>query len=162
VTAPMDDPANRRILTELQRDGRLTNQELAQRVALSPSPCWRRVRDLEAAGVIRRYAAILDPEKVGVGECVFTLINLEMHNRESLLALERAVKERPEILECYAITGDADFILKIHVPNIRGYERLLSEVIFRVPGVKHVKSSFTLREVKNDTALPLPEPPAQP
>lgn len=151
-----DDPATRRILAVLQREGRLTNQELAERVGLSPSPCWRRVRDLEAAGVIRRYAAILDPEQAGVGECVFTLINLEMHNPDSLAAFERAVKDRPEILECYAITGDADFILKVHVPNIRAYDRLLNEVIFRIPGVKHVKSSFTLREVKYDTALPLP------
>jgi DNA-binding Lrp family transcriptional regulator len=94
---------------------------------------------------------------VGVGECVFTLINLEMHNQDSLAAFEEAVKNRPEILECYAITGDADFILKVHVPNIRAYDRLLNEVIFRIPGVKHVKSSFTLREVKYDTALPLPE-----
>jgi Lrp/AsnC family leucine-responsive transcriptional regulator len=152
----LDDPVKRRILATLQREGRLTNQELADRVGLSPSPCWRRVRDLEEEGVIRRYAAILDPDKVGVGECVFTLINLEMHNRDSLSAFEQAVKDRPEILECYAITGDADFLLKVHVPNIRAYDRLLNEVIFRIPGVKHVKSSFTLREIKYDTALPLP------
>lgn len=153
-----NDAIGRRILATLQAHGRLTNQELADRVGLSPSPCWRRVKELEEEGVIRRYAAILDPEKVGVAECVFTLINLEMHNRDSLAAFEQAVKDRPEILECYAITGDADFILKVHVPNIRAYDRLLNEVIFRIPGVKHVKSSFTLREVKYDTALPLPEP----
>jgi DNA-binding Lrp family transcriptional regulator len=154
---PTDDPVKRRILAELQADGRLTNQELAERVGVSPSPCWRRVKELEEQGVIRRYAALLDPEKAGVPECVFTLINLEMHNRESLAAFEQAVKDRPEIMECYAITGDADFILKIQVPNIRAYNRLLNEVVFRIPGVKHVKSSFTLREVKYDTALPLPE-----
>ncbi|MEK0084803.1 Lrp/AsnC family transcriptional regulator [Benzoatithermus flavus] len=153
----VSDAIGRRILQTLQRHGRLTNQELAERVGLSPSPCWRRVKEFEEEGVIRRYAAILDPEKVGVSECVFTLINLEMHNRDSLAAFEQAVKDRPEILECYAITGDADFILKVHVPNIRAYDRLLNEVIFRIPGVKHVKSSFTLREVKYDTALPLPE-----
>jgi DNA-binding Lrp family transcriptional regulator len=155
VTSPLDDPASRRILQALQSEGRLTNQELADRVGLSASPCWRRVKDLEAQGVIRRYAAILDPDKVGAPECVFTLINLEMHNRESLAAFQEAVKGRPEILECYAITGDADFILKIQVPNIKAYDRLLNDVIFPIPGVKHVKSSFTLREVKNDTALPL-------
>jgi len=153
----LDDPVKRRILATLQREGRLTNQELADRVGLSPSPCWRRVRDLEEEGVIRRYAAILDPEKAGISECVFTLINLEMHNQDSLTAFEQAVKDRPEIVECYAITGDADFLLKVHVPNIRAYDRLLNEVIFRIPGVKHVKSSFTLREIKYDTALPLPE-----
>ena len=153
----VDDPVKRRILVELQADGRLTNQELAERIGVSPSPCWRRVKELEEQGVIRRYAALLDPDKAGVPECVFTLINLEMHNRESLAAFEQAVKDRPEIVECYAITGDADFILKVHVPNIKAYDRLLNEVIFRVPGVRHVKSSFTLREVKYDTALPLPE-----
>ncbi|HEX6012466.1 MAG TPA: Lrp/AsnC family transcriptional regulator [Geminicoccaceae bacterium] len=153
----LDDPFKRRILDALQREGRLTNQELAERVGLSASPCWRRVRELEEEGVIRRYVAILEPEKVDVGECVFTLVNLEMHNRDSLAAFEQAVKDRPEILECYAITGDADFILKVHVPNIRAYDRLLNEVLFRIPGMKHVKSSFTLREVKYDTALPLPE-----
>jgi Lrp/AsnC family transcriptional regulator, leucine-responsive regulatory protein len=152
----VEEPINRRILAELQKNGRLTNQDLADRVGISTSPCWRRLRELESLGVIRRYAAILDPEKVGCAECVFTLINLEMHNRDSLEAFERAVKERPEILECYAITGDADFILKIQVPNIRAYERILNDVIFKIPGIRHVKSSFTLREVKNDTALPLP------
>ena len=153
----LDDPVKRKILHVLQREGRLTNQELADRVGLSPSPCWRRVKELQEEGVIRRYAALLDPEKVGVGECVFTLVNLEMHNRDSLAAFEAAVKNRPEILECYAITGDADFLLKVHVPNIRAYDRLLNEVLFRIPGMKHVKSSFTLREVKYDTALPLPD-----
>jgi Lrp/AsnC family leucine-responsive transcriptional regulator len=155
--AALDDPFKRRILDALQREGRLTNQELAERVGLSASPCWRRVRELEEEGVIRRYVAILEPDRVDVGECVFTLVNLEMHNRDSLAAFEQAVKDRPEILECYAITGDADFILKVHVPNIRAYDRLLNEVLFRIPGMKHVKSSFTLREVKYDTALPLPE-----
>jgi Lrp/AsnC family leucine-responsive transcriptional regulator len=154
----VDEPVKRRILEELQRAGRLTNQELAERVGISASPCWRRVKELENEGVIRRYAAILDPEKIGVPECVFSLVNLEMHSRDSLQAFERAVRERPEILECYAITGDADFILKIQVPNVRAYERLLNDFIFKIPGVRHVKSSFTLREVKNETALPLPMP----
>lgn len=147
-----------RILSELQRDGRLTNQELAQRVNLSASPCWRRVKELEDAGVIRRYVALLDPERVGVPVCVITLVNLEMHNRQSLEAFESAVRDRPEIVECYAITGDADFMLKVRVPDIRSYERFLNDVLFRIPGIKHIKSSFTLREVKYDTALPLVDP----
>ena len=151
-----DDPIRRKILTALQKEGRLTNQELSERVGLSSSPCWRRVKELEEQGVIRGYAALLDPEKIGVGECVFTLVNLEMHNKVSLEAFEAAVRDRPEILECYAITGDADFILKIHVPDIRSYNNLLNEVIFKIPGVRQVKSSFTLREIKYDTALPLP------
>jgi DNA-binding Lrp family transcriptional regulator len=153
---PALDAMKLKMLAALQVDGRLSNQELADRIGLSASPCWRRLRELEAAGFIRRYAAILDPDKVGCGECVFTLVNLEMHNRDSLAAFERAVAERPEILECYAMTGDADFLLKVQVPNIRAYERLLNDVIFRIPGIRHVKSSFALREIKNDTALPLP------
>ncbi len=157
MSTSTDDAVKRRILAVLQREGRLTNQELAERIGLSASPCWRRVRELEAEGVIRRYAAILDPEKVGVGECVFTHINLQMHNRESLQEFERAVKDRPEIVECYAITGDADFMLKVYVPDIRAYDRFLNDVVFRIPGVVHVKSSFALREVKYDTALPLPD-----
>ncbi len=156
-----EERIRQRILTELQRDGRLTNQELAQRVNLSASPCWRRVRELEESGVIRRYTALLDPEKVGVPVCVITLVNLEMHNRQSLEAFENAVRDRPEIVECYAITGDADFILKVRVADIRSYERFLNDVLFRIPGIKHIKSSFTLREVKYDTALPLPDPDAQ-
>lgn len=147
-----------KILSELQRDGRITNQELAEKVNLSASPCWRRVKELEASGVIRRYTALLDPEKVGVPVCVITLVNLEMHNRQSLEAFENAVRDRPEIVECYAITGDADFMLKVRVADIRSYERFLNDVLFRIPGIKHIKSSFTLREIKYDTALPLPDP----
>lgn len=154
----LDDPLRRRILAVLQREGRLTNQELAERVAASASPVWRRVKEMEESGVIRRYAALLDPQAVDVGECVFTQINLEKHNQEMFEHFEAAVKNRPEVLECYAITGDADFLLKIHVGSIRAYDRLLNDFIFRIPGVVHVKSSFTLREIKYDTALPLPEP----
>lgn len=144
-----------KILEELQRDGRLTNQDLADRVGSSASPVWRRVKELEQSGVIRRYAALLDPDKVGVGECVFTHITLEKHNQDMYDNFERAVKDRSEILECYAITGDSDFILKVHIPSIRAYDRLLNDFIFRIPGVVHVKSSFTLREIKYDTALPI-------
>jgi len=154
----LDDPLRRRILAVLQREGRLTNQELAERVAASASPVWRRVKEMEESGVIRRYAALLEPQAVGIGECVFTQINLEKHNREMFDNFEAAVKNRSEVLECYAITGDADFLLKIHVASIRAYDRLLNDFIFRIPGVVHVKSSFTLREIKYDTALPLPEP----
>lgn len=157
MSAVLDDPLRRRILAVLQREGRLTNQELAERVGASTSPVWRRVKEMEESGVIRRYAALLDPEKIGVGECVFTQINIDKHNKEMFDSFEAAVRNRPEVLECYAITGDADFLLKIHVASIRAYDRLLNEFIFRIPGVVHVKSSFTLREIKCDTALPLSE-----
>jgi DNA-binding Lrp family transcriptional regulator len=153
---PVDEPVKRRILHELQREGRLTNQELAERVGISASPCWRRVKELESEGVIRRYAAILDPEKVGVPDCVFALVGIDIGNRDALAAFERAIRDRPEVLECYSITGEADYLLKIQVAGVRAYERLVGELA-RVPGVRQVRSSFALREVKNETALPLPD-----
>ena len=153
----LDDPAKRRILQALQANGRLSNQELAEQVSLSASPCWRRVKELEQSGIIRRYAAILDPEMAGAGICVFTQINIEKHKGDMLADLEARVRARPEILECYAITGDADFIIKVQVADIKAYDRLLQEFIFQIPGVSHVKSNFTLREIKYETALPLPE-----
>ncbi|MCB2012502.1 MAG: Lrp/AsnC family transcriptional regulator [Geminicoccaceae bacterium] len=155
MTDPLDDVLRRKILVELQRNGRLTNQELAERVGASPSPVWRRVRDMEESGVIRRYAALLDPEAVGIGECVFAQVTIEKHNREMYQNFERVVGSLPEVLECYALTGDADFILKIHVRSVRDYDRLLTDHLFRIPGVQHLKSSFTLREIKFETALPV-------
>lgn len=149
-----------RILTELQRNSRLTNQELAERVGLSPSPCWRRVRQLEEAGVIRRYATLLDPRKVGVGESVFCNVTLERHTEGAVERFEEEVMRHPEILECYAMTGEADYLLRVVVPEVSAYDRFLQDFIFRLPGVDHVKSHFALREVKYDTALPLAEPSA--
>ena len=153
----LDDPLRRRILEVLQKEGRLSNQELADRVGASASPVWRRVKEMEESGVIRRYAALLDPQAIGAAECVFTQINIDKHNKEMFEQFETAVRTRPEVLECYAITGDADFLLKIQVGSIRAYDRLLNDFIFRIPGVVHVKSSFTLREIKYETALPLPQ-----
>jgi Lrp/AsnC family leucine-responsive transcriptional regulator len=152
-----DDPMKRRILAVLQREGRLTNQELAERVGLSASPCWRRVKELEEAGVIRRYTALLDPQKLGVGECVFAEVDLQSTSRDAVGTFERAVRDRPEISECYAMAGRGNYLLKIHVADLRAYDRLLGEVISRLPGVARVRSDFTLREVKYDTALPVPE-----
>lgn len=150
-----EDVLRCKILAALQREGRLTNQELAERVGSSASPVWRRVKEMEAEGLIRGYAALLDPEKIGVGECVFAQINIERHNQEMYENFQIIVKKLPEVLECYALTGDADFLLKIRVPSVRAYDRLLNEHVFRIPGVSHVKSSFTLREIKYETALPI-------
>lgn len=149
-----------RILTELQRNSRLTNQDLADRIGLSPSPCWRRVRQLEDSGVIRRYATLLDPRKVGVGESVFCNVTLERHTEGAVERFEAEVVRHPEILECYAMTGEADYLLRVVVPEVSAYDRFLQDFIFRLPGVDHVKSNFALREVKYDTALPLRAPEA--
>ena len=143
------------ILMELQRNSRVTNQELAQTVGLSSSPCWRRVRQLEDSGVIRRYATLLDPRKVGVGESVFCNVTLERHAEGVVERFEAEVMRHPEILECYAMTGEADYLLRVVVPEVSAYDRFLQDFIFCLPGVAHVKSHFALREVKYDTTLPL-------
>lgn len=150
----MED-VDRRMLAALQEDGRLTTQELAERAGLSTSPTWRRLKALEEGGSIRRYVALLDPERVGVPECVFAHVTLMKHDRAGIESFERSVSRRPEVLECYSTTGDADYLLRVCVPDTRAYERFLQEAIFTQPVVQHVRSNFTLREVKYTTALPL-------
>jgi Lrp/AsnC family transcriptional regulator len=149
------DPFERRILDALQQDGRLSVQELAERVGLSSSPTWRRVRALEARGVIRRYVALLDPAAAGVPQCVFVNVTLVKHDRDAITEFEAAVLGRPEVLECFATTGDADYLLRVMVPDASAFERFLQEAIFTRRVVQHVRSNFALREVKYETALPL-------
>lgn len=149
------DEFERRILIALQQDGRLSNQDLADRVGLSASPCWRRVKALEERGIIRRYAALIDPQAVGLTESVFAAITLRRHAESEVDDFEAAVRQRAEVLECFAITGDADYLLRITVPSMAAYHRFLHDVLFRLPGVAQVKSSVALREVKCDTALPI-------
>ncbi|MFA7431476.1 MAG: Lrp/AsnC family transcriptional regulator [Rhodospirillaceae bacterium] len=149
------DPSERRILSVLQGNARLTNQDLADQIGLSPSPCWRRVRSLEERGVIRGYVTLLDPGKVGIGESVFCNVTLERHSEGAVDRFEQEVMRHPEILECYAMTGDADYLLRVVVDEVRSYDRFLHDFIFRLPGVAHVRSHFALRAVKYDTALPL-------
>jgi len=152
------DSYERRILVELQANARLTNQELAERINLSPSACWRRVKALEDAGVILRYAAILDPRKVGFGENVFAHVTLARHsstvNREFL----KAISQHPEVMECFTTTGDADVLLRVVTPNVPAYDAFLEETIFQAPGIGQVRSNFALRQVKFETALPIANP----
>ncbi len=150
----MED-ADRRILAALQRDGRLTLQELADAVGLSTSPTWRRLKALQESGHIRQTVALLDPVRVGVPECVFAHVTLAKHDRPAMEAFERSIARRPEVLECYATTGDADYLLRVCVADTRSYERFLQEAVFAQGAVQHVRSNFTLREVKYTTALPL-------
>ncbi len=149
----------RRILVELQADGRLTNQELASRIGLSPSACWRRVKSLEERGVIRRYTALVSPTKVGVGECVFAHITLEKHTLELTENFVRSVLSRSEVLECYSTTGDADYLLRVVVPDVGAYDAFLKDFIFRLPGIAQVRSNFALREIKYETTIPLAPSP---
>ena len=149
------DAIDRRILTELQADARISNAALAEAVGLSPSPCLRRVRALEAAGVIRRYAALLEPAEVGLPISVFVQVTLERQIEQALETFETAIQDRPEVMECYLMTGDADYLLRVVVSDLNAYERFLKEHLTRVSGVASIKSSFALNQVKYSTALPL-------
>lgn len=149
------DRIDRKILAALQDDARLTNADLAEKVGLSPSPCLRRVKALEVAGVIRRYATLIDPAAVNLPVSVFVSVTLERQVEERLEAFEAAVVERPEVLECYLMTGEADYLLRVVVADLAAYERFLKDHLTRIPGVASIKSSFALKQVRYNTALPL-------
>lgn len=149
------DLYERRILIELQANARLTNEELAKRVGLSPSACWRRVKALEETGVILRYAAILDPKKVGVGECVFAHISLARHSSKLSTQFAESIRARPEVMECFFTTGNADILLRVATPSVSAYDEFLEKFIFFAPGVSQVRSNFALRQIKFETAFPL-------
>jgi DNA-binding Lrp family transcriptional regulator len=149
------DRTDYKILTELQKNGRLSSQALAARVGLSASPCWRRVRRMEKSGVIAGNVAILDPESVGLHVVAFAQVSLEDHHPDSVSEFDRMVKDLPEILECHAMSGQHDYQLKVICESIGAYDRLLSQHILRVKAVHTVNTSFVLRTNKNTTALPL-------
>jgi len=147
------------ILAELQRDARQTLQQLSAAVGLSPTPCWKRVKDLEAAGVIRGYTALVDREKVGLNLRVVVEANLGEHSEELVRKFERAVAASPQIVHCVSITGQADYLLTVLIDDIKAYEQFLHDTIFRLPGVAHVRSSIVLKEVKQETRLPVAAAP---
>lgn len=149
------DEIDSAILTLLQEQARISNVELAARVGLSAAPCLRRVQTLEEQGVIRKYVALLDPNAVDAGVTVFVQISLDLQVEGRLEAFERAIIPRPEVLECYLMTGDADYLVRVVVPNVAAYERFLKDSLTRVEGVAGIKSSFALREVKYSTSLPI-------
>ncbi len=145
-----------RILDRLQRDARISNVDLAREVGLSPSPCLRRVRELEQSGVIKDYVTLLEPAEVGLPISVFVQVTLERQVERALETFERAMLGRPEVMECYLMTGDADYLLRVVVADVEAYETFLKDHLTRVPGVAGIKSSFALNQVKYRTALPLP------
>lgn len=153
------DAASLAILAELQRDARQTVQQLAAAVGLSATPCWRRIKEMEASGVIRGYSALVDREKVGLHLAVVVECNLEPHTQDIVRRFEAAVAASPAIVRCLATTGQSDYIMTVLVAGIKDYERLLHDVLFRLPGVAHVRSSIVLREVKADVRLPVGRPP---
>ena len=144
------------ILGHLQQNARISNVDLADRVGLSPAPCLRRVQALEEAGVIRRYAALLNPNAVDRDVTVFVQISLDLQVEGRLEAFEQAIMRREEVLECYLMTGDSDYLIRVVVPDVAAYERFLKDSLTRIEGVAGIKSSFALRQIKYSTALPLP------
>jgi len=158
-STPLSDAPTRRILDLLQADGRMTVQALADEVGLSSAPCWRRLRELEDSGIIRRFVALVDRNKVGLHGCMFTQISLERHSETVVAAFERAVQATPEILECWVTTGDGDYILKIVVPDALAFVRFLHRFMLKLEGIRQIKTSVALREVKNDTRLDLTRVP---
>ncbi len=149
------DRRDRRILETIQDEARISNADLAARVGLSPAPCWRRVRALERAGVIRKHVTLLNPEAVGLKVNVFAMVTLEKQIEPRLEHFERAILERPEVMECYLMTGEFDYLLRVVVPDVAAYERFLLEHLTRIEGIASIKSSFALKQVQYKTALPL-------
>ncbi len=144
------------LLRNLQADAKLTNVELAERVQLSPSPCLARVRALENSKVIQRYVTLLNPLSLGLGVSVFIQISLETQVRGALETFEAAIRKRPEVMECYLMTGDADYLLRVVVPDVQALERFVVSELTNIPSISRIRSSFALKQVKYETALPLP------
>ncbi len=153
------DATDLKILRQLQRDASLTNVELASAVSLSPSPTLSRVKRLEGEGVISRYVALVDPHALGLKVNVFVRVSLEKQEAAALEKFEQAVSHFDEVMEVYLMTGDEDYLLRIVVPDIQALERFILDNLTRIPGIKNIKSSFALKQVKYKTALPVPNLP---
>ena len=149
------DRATREILRALQEDNRQSTQALAERVGLSATPVWRRMKELEDSGVIRRHVALVDREKLGLSLCVLAHVSLLRHGEGAVEAFEAMVRTSPEIVECHAVTGAADYVIKVVAPDMKAYDQFLQAKLFKVPGVASVRSDVVLREVKYETALPV-------
>ena len=142
------------ILRELQLDARITVQALSARVGLSASPCWTRIKRMEAAGVIEGYSVRVNAEKIGLADTVIVQVTLDSHSDEALFEFGRALADIPEVLEAYLVSGDYDYYVRLAVADTRDYERLLRERLYKIPGIRHSKSSFVLRQLKQ-SHLPL-------
>jgi DNA-binding Lrp family transcriptional regulator len=149
------DRLDRRILDELQADARISNQELAKRVGLSPAPCWRRLRRLEEGGFISGYATLLDGPAVGLPILAYALVSLENHHPETVREFDQLVNDRPEVLECHSMSGPNDYLLKIVAASMEAYERFMSSHVLQIRAVRSVNTSFVLRTKKLTTRLPV-------
>ncbi len=151
------DSMDLRILDQLQRDGALSNVELAKRVCLSPSPCLARVKAMESAGVIHRYVALVSAAALGLGLTVFISISLKAQSKATLAEFESHIGRHNEIMECYLMTGDSDYLLRVVISDMAALERFILEQLSPIPGVEKIRSSFALKQVRYKTALPLPQ-----
>lgn len=155
------DPTDRRILQALQENARLSHVELSERVHLSASQCHRRLRKLEEDGVIEGYGARLDPERVGLGVTAFVSVSLGQHGENPAERFAAAIASIPEVLECYSVTGESDYLLRVIAPDLKSFSEFLMHRLMAVPGVTGVKSSIALECLKRSSALPLPPGPPQ-
>jgi len=140
----------------LQNDSSLTNIELSRRVHLSPSPCLTRVKALEANGVIDRYVALVNPKQLGLNLSVFISISLKEQSKSALAEFEQRIAEHDEVMECYLMTGDSDYLIRVAVADITALERFILEQLSPIPGIEKIRSSFALKQVRYKTALPMP------
>jgi len=150
------DATDLRILAELQAHGALSNVELARRVHLSPSPCLARVKALEHNGVINRYVALANAAALGLGLNVFISISLKEQSKAALAEFEQRIAEHDEVMECYLMTGDSDYLMRVALPDIAALEKFILEQLTPIPGIEKIRSSFALKQVRYKTALPLP------
>ncbi len=149
------DETDRRILAALQRQGRLSAQELAEAAGASAATCWRRLKALEEAGIVKGYAALLDREKLGLAVVAFVHVTIERQYAKAVAEIEKKIRMRTEVIDCYATTGDADFTLRVVARDIADYDRFLQKFLLELPEVRQVRSAIALREIKATTALPI-------
>ena len=151
------DSIDRRILRELQADGRVSYTDLAPKVGLTTSPCLERVRRLERAGVIKGYTAVIEPRALGTGLLVFVELSLTYTSPEIFADFKRAIARLPEILECHLVSGDFDYLIKARIPDMNAYRALLGELLRHLPGVRNSKTLVVMEEVKETTRIPIPD-----
>jgi Lrp/AsnC family transcriptional regulator len=149
------DEIDRKILRLMQAQPELTAAEVAAQVGLSHTPCWRRIKKMEADGVFERRIVVADPALLGLGVAIFAQVRLRQHDEDTLEALEKAVLEHPEIVECFSMSGDSDYLFRVIARSIEDYERFLKKTLLHLPGVVGVNSSFALKTVKLTTDLPV-------
>lgn len=154
MTAVELDEFSLRILDALQENADISNADLAERIGLSPSPCYRRVADLKQNGVIRRSVVLVDPARLGLALNVFVHVSLKNQDKDSLEVFTRAIEQRSEVMECYLMSGEADFLLRVAIEDLKQYQALLLECLTQIPCVANIRSSFALNQVKYTTALP--------